>query len=258
MSAMRKTSLSKTFVEFTNGRVEESSEEGEFEDGENFEDEESGGDGEVGSKDEDEDDILHRIPLSNTLTNIAELPDVDFGSILEAQRALSKSAHKPTSSKPSNPSKLAPSKPSQPPKSKPKSKNRPQELSSKHPVSRKHFLPPPTHTVRDPRFETLSGPDPTDEKSLRKEYSFLETYQADEMAALKKQVKQAKSEDERARLRVALQSLRERGERRRAKERAEEVLRERAREEREKIKMGKQPFYLKKSTFVLVMWWLTG
>jgi ribosomal RNA-processing protein 36 len=233
-----------------NGRVEESSEEGEFEEGEIFEQEESDED-EQGSDDEaeEENDILHRITSSTALTNIAELPDIDFGSILEAQRALSKSSLKhPTSSK-QPPKSDPPSKPSHnPPKSKPKSKNRPQEVSSKHPVSRKHFLPPPNRTIRDPRFETLSVPDP-DEKSLRKEYSFLETYQADEMAALKKQVKQAKSEDERARLRLALQTLRSKGERRRTKDRAEEVLRERAKEEREKIKMGKQPFYLKKSTF---------
>lgn len=52
---------------------------------------------------------------------------------------------------------------------------------------------------------------------------------------------------ERERLEKALKSLQSRKDSRVAKDRAAEVLRERKREEMEKVKRGKQPFYLKKS-----------
>jgi len=71
------------------------------------------------------------------------------------------------------------------------------------------------------------------------------------MAALKHQIERTKTEKEREGLKKTLQSLKSKNERRRAKDRAAEVLREKQREEWEKVKKGKQPFYLKKSTFCL-------
>ena len=138
-------------------------------------------------------------------------------------------------------------------KSKSKSKNAPQEISSKRPVSRKYFLAPvPSqsyHQPRDPRFETLTKPS-TSEDSFRKAYKFLEDYQRDEIALLKTQIRQSKDEREREKLEKALQSLQSRKESREAKDRAKEVLKGIKTAEREKIKMGKQPFYLKKSMFL--------
>ena len=100
---------------------------------------------------------------------------------------------------------------------------------------------------RDPRFEQLTPT--TQDKSFRQAYSFLESYQHDEMAALKRQMKQVKSEEEQEGLKKTLQSLKSKEDRRQANDRAAEVLREKQREEREKVKKGKRPFYLKKSTF---------
>jgi ribosomal RNA-processing protein 36 len=152
-------------------------------------------------------------------------------------------------SKPSS-SSLKSSKPLPPQaKSKPKSKskNAPQEISSKRPVSRKHFLPSlsEAHKPRDPRFETLGNP--ISESSFRKAYNFIDDYQRDEITLLKTQIRAARDNAEKDKLEKALKSLQSRKDSREAKDRAAEVLKERKQEEIEKVRHGKQPFYLKKS-----------
>jgi ribosomal RNA-processing protein 36 len=134
-------------------------------------------------------------------------------------------------------------------KSKPKSKskNAPQEISSKRPVSRKHFLPSlsEAHKPRDPRFETLGNP--ISESSFRKAYNFIDDYQRDEITLLKTQIRATRDNAEKDKLEKALKSLQSRKDSREAKDRAAEVLKERKQEEMEKVRHGKQPFYLKKS-----------
>jgi ribosomal RNA-processing protein 36 len=199
---------------------------------------------------DDEDDVIQQGISFNIKPNIIELASIDFGTLARAQKSLTKKTT--TSTKRSNPSssRLKSSKPLPPqPTSKPKSKskNAPQEISSKRPVSRKHFLPTVSeaHKPRDPRFETLGNP--ISESSFRKAYTFIDDYQCDEIALLKTQIRQARDTSERERLEKALKSLQSRKDSRVAKGRAVEVLRERKREEMEKVKRGKQPFYLKKS-----------
>ena len=87
-------------------------------------------------------------------------------------------------------------------------------------------------------------------------YSFLEDYQRDEIALLKTQIRQSKDEAEREKLEKALQSLQSRKESREAKDRAQSVLKAMKRDEREKVKLGKRPFYLKKSIYPWVGVWL--
>jgi ribosomal RNA-processing protein 36 len=128
----------------------------------------------------------------------------------------------------------------------PKSKSAPQELSSKRPVSRKHFLPNTTQPTRDPRFETLSTPTVVPASTLRASYSFLEDYQRDEIVLLKTQIRATRDPEARAQLEKTLQSLQSRREAREKKVRAEGVLQERKREEKDKVAKGKRPFYLKR------------
>ena len=130
--------------------------------------------------------------------------------------------------------------------SKPKSKNAPQEISSKRPVSRKRLLPTSHAPSRDPRFETLSTPTTVPSSTLRASYSFLEDYQRDEIALLKTQIRATRDTEAKAQLEKTLQSLQSRREARKVKDRAEGVLSRRKREEREKVKQGKRPYYLKR------------
>lgn len=195
--------------------------------------------------------------------NEIELADIDFATLATAQKSLTKQATSTT-----RPSKsvlqsqstksLLSNRPSNP---KSKSKNAPQEISSKNPVSRKRFLPSVTsqsHRARDPRFETLTKS--TSQESSRKAYKFIEDYQRDEIALLKTQIRKSKDEYEREKLTKALQSLQSRKESREAKDRASDVLKAKKRDEREKVKLGKRPFYLKKSNLLIwyVRWRVLG
>lgn len=91
-----------------------------------------------------------------------------------------------------------------------------------------------------------------DQQSFRASYTFLEDYQREEIALLKTQIRQTRDANDREKLEKALKSLQSRKDSRLAKDRAQEVLSARKREEREKIKQGKQPFYLKKSMWLFV------
>lgn len=200
------------------------------------------------------------MPTIGFLINRIELANIDFGTLANAQKSLSKrtvSSPKSKSSRPHSQSSKQPP-PYIPSKPKSRSKNAPQEISSKRPVSRKHFLSTiPSHSrhqPRDPRFEILTKSSSQD--TFRKAYSFLEDYQRDEIALLKTQIRQSKDDAEREKLEKALQSLKSRKESREAKDRAQSVLKAMKLDEREKIKLGKRPFYLKKSIFPWVEEWL--
>ena len=176
---------------------------------------------------------------------------MDFGTLADAQRLLSKQI-------PSKP----PVKIRQVPLNKkarsaatPKklSKSGPQEISAKEPVSRKHFLSSiPTYgfKARDPRFDAISAKPSKD--SFRKAYSFLEDYQHNEISMLRLQIRQSRDPQERERLSKTLQSLQSRKETREAKDRASDLLRSRKKEEAEKVRKGKKPFFLKKSILLFL------
>ncbi|KAI9746540.1 MAG: rRNA biogenesis protein rrp36 [Claussenomyces sp. TS43310] len=124
------------------------------------------------------------------------------------------------------------------------SKHAPTEISSKKAVSRKReVIPILKRDVRDPRFDPLSGP--VDELKLRKAYSFLDDYRENEMRELKTSIKKSKDEGEQEKLKRALLSMESRKKAQERRRREEEILSRHKKEEKELVKQGKNPFYLK-------------
>jgi ribosomal RNA-processing protein 36 len=126
------------------------------------------------------------------------------------------------------------------------SKHAPTEMSSKKAVSRKRdVVPVVKRAYRDPRFEAIGGP--IDEARVSKAYAFLDDYREDEMKELRAAIKDAKDEDAKEELKRALLSMESRMKARLRKSKEQEVLDRHRKEEKELVKQGKQPFYLKKS-----------
>lgn len=126
------------------------------------------------------------------------------------------------------------------------SKHAPTEISSKKAVSRKREVVPVTKREhRDPRFEAIAGQ--VDESKIRKAYSFLDDYREDEMKELKEAIKKAKDDDSKEKLKRALSSMESRKKAQLRKDKEEEILDRHRKEEKELVKQGKKPFYLKKS-----------
>ncbi|KAF3050691.1 rRNA bioproteinsis protein rrp36 [Didymella keratinophila] len=127
------------------------------------------------------------------------------------------------------------------------SKHAPAVQSSKRMVSRKRQVVDVKKPVfRDPRFENIGGPKP-DENTLSKRYSFLNDYKASEIAELKKAIKKSRNGDEKEQMRKQLESMESRMKTQQRKDEQQAVVREHKRKEKELIKDGKTPFYLKKS-----------
>jgi ribosomal RNA-processing protein 36 len=126
------------------------------------------------------------------------------------------------------------------------SKHAPTEVSSKKAVSRKREVVPVTkREFRDPRFEPLNGY--VDESKIRAAYSFLDDYREDEMKELKAAIKTTKDEDAKEKLKRALISMESKKKAQMRKQREQEILDKHRKEEKELVKRGKQPFYLKKA-----------
>lgn len=126
------------------------------------------------------------------------------------------------------------------------SKHAPTELSSKKAVSRKReVVAVPKREYRDPRFEPTTGP--VDQSKVRKAYSFLDDYREDEIKELKEAIKTTKDEDSKEKLKRALMSMESRKKAQARKDKEQEILDRHRMEEKERVKQGKNPFYLKKS-----------
>jgi ribosomal RNA-processing protein 36 len=106
-------------------------------------------------------------------------------------------------------------------------------------------IPVVKREYRDPRFEPLSGP--LDEAKLQKAYSFLDDYREDEMRELKSAIKKTKDESEKEKLKRALLSMESRKKAQERKRKEAEILDRHRKEEKELVKQGKKPFYLKKT-----------
>lgn len=127
-------------------------------------------------------------------------------------------------------------------------------MSSKRQVSRKRdFLSEgtlPRVQARDPRFMPLpskAGADPRiDEIKFRKAYAFLDEYRESEMAELKMAIKKAKDPREREKLEKALLSMESKKKAQERKDRERKVIEEHRKHEKELVKQGKTPYYLKK------------
>ncbi|KAK8169615.1 hypothetical protein IWX90DRAFT_485541 [Phyllosticta citrichinensis] len=127
-----------------------------------------------------------------------------------------------------------------------KSKNAPAVMTSKKPVSRKReVVPTKKRVARDPRFDKMSGP--VDENKVKHKYAFLDQYRESEMAELKATIKKTKDEEDKEILKRKLLSMESQKKARESKERQEKVVREHRKSQKEAIKQGKTPYYLKKS-----------
>ena len=119
-------------------------------------------------------------------------------------------------------------------------------MSSKKAVSRKREAVPTTKREhRDPRFEALSGP--LDQIKTKKNYSFLESYRDDEMKQLKDEIHKTKDPTAKEKLKRALLSMESRKKTQEAKDKQQDIIRDHRAKEKELIKQGKKPFYLKKT-----------
>jgi len=133
------------------------------------------------------------------------------------------------------------------------SKHAPMEMTSKKQVSRRRdFIEVPTIKPRDPRFGPPVGrgaPQDTviDEIKARKAYSFLDQYQDDEMNQLRAAIKKTKDPAAKEELQKTLASMESRKKARVRKERERLLLEEHRKQEKELVKQGKKPFYLKKA-----------
>jgi ribosomal RNA-processing protein 36 len=126
------------------------------------------------------------------------------------------------------------------------SKHAPTEISSKKAVSRKReVVPVPKREFRDPRFEPLSGF--VDEAKVRAAYSFLDEYREDEIKELKSAIKTARDADAKDKLKRALMSMESKKKAQMRKQKEQEILDNHRKAEKELVKQGKQPFYLKKA-----------
>ncbi|KAI9847817.1 MAG: rRNA biogenesis protein rrp36 [Sclerophora amabilis] len=132
------------------------------------------------------------------------------------------------------------------------SKHAPTIISSKRAVSRKREVLPMTKLeARDPRFDSLSGP--VDSDKMRKNYAFLEEYRDEEMKQLKHAIKRTKDEEAKEKLKKQLLSMfsliRQENKKKSqaSKDKRQEILRSHRAAEKELVKQGKKPFYLKKA-----------
>ncbi|KAF2744469.1 DUF947-domain-containing protein [Sporormia fimetaria CBS 119925] len=127
------------------------------------------------------------------------------------------------------------------------SKHAPAVQTSKRPVTRRREVVEVKKPVsRDPRFNHVAGPTP-DENVLSKRYGFLDDYKASEMAELKAAIKKTKNEEDKEKLKRKLLSMESQKKAKDSKEQQQKIIQEHRKKEKELIKQGKQPFYLKKS-----------
>ena len=81
---------------------------------------------------------------------------------------------------------------------------------------------------------------------MEKNYAFLNDYRSSEIAALKASIRSAKDLAMKEGLKRDLLSMESREKARKAKELAQDVLREHRKREKEAVRKGKKPFFLKK------------
>ncbi|KAF8062657.1 ribosomal RNA processing protein 36 [Scenedesmus sp. PABB004] len=126
------------------------------------------------------------------------------------------------------------------------SKNRPQELSSKRPVSRfREVIQVAKHPAKDPRFDATIGGAPFDRARFAARYGFLydEVLPA-ERAAVKDALKKEKREGKRRELAAQLTRLQQQLADERARRKSEALGKEWKAQEKAAVAGGKAPFFL--------------
>lgn len=127
-------------------------------------------------------------------------------------------------------------------------KHAPTEQTSKRQVTRRREVIA-THKpiARDPRFSAAVQGRPIDEERLHRAYGFLDEYRDSEIAQLRAAAKKTKDAAAKEELKRALASMEGKKKAQQAREAERKLLEEHRRREKELVKQGKKPFYLKRS-----------
>lgn len=184
-----------------------------------------------------------------------DFSSVSFGDLAKAHAALSKQTRraKKQAASEAAPARTrvaeAPPPPTPAPAPRPakrSSKHAPTEMSSRRAVSRKRDIISDTRPkARDPRFDGLGGT--LDERRFKKAYAFLDSYREDEMRELRQTIKKTTDPRTKEELKRELKSMEGKKETERKKEEERRVLEEHKKKEKELVKQGKSPYYLKKA-----------
>ncbi|XP_065066176.1 ribosomal RNA processing protein 36 homolog [Rhopilema esculentum] len=127
-----------------------------------------------------------------------------------------------------------------------KKDSRPLEMSSKQrPKGFRRVVKTNSAVTRDPRFDNLSGN--LNIELFKKSYSFLDEIQKKEKEVVEKQLRSEKSFEKKAALHKLMQKIEQKEKIEMEENERKEQHREWKRNEKEAIKRGKRPFYLKKS-----------
>ncbi|XP_034177021.1 ribosomal RNA processing protein 36 homolog [Osmia lignaria lignaria] len=125
-------------------------------------------------------------------------------------------------------------------------KNRPREMSAKKPVSRfREAVHVKKSIPRDPRFDSLCGT--FDQKVFKKTYGFLGEMKKNDLAALKKQLKETEDPKIIKKVKYLIQRLENQLREEKRKEQDEEQKSKEKKEIVEAIKRGEKPAFKKKS-----------
>ncbi|EPX73004.1 DUF947 family rRNA processing protein [Schizosaccharomyces octosporus yFS286] len=174
-------------------------------------------------------------------TQISEIP---FDTLLNAQEQL-KAEQKKAEKKASSANKKKSEKKDDH-KHAERKKHAPMEVSSKKPVTRfREVVSVPKKFTRDPRFDSLSGN--LNKEKVKNNYSFVFDYRKKEIELLREELKKCKDPERAETIKATLKSLLSKMERHIEEERKGRVLREQRAAEKEQVKEGKKPFYMKKS-----------
>ncbi|KAK6521556.1 rRNA biogenesis protein rrp36 [Arthrobotrys conoides] len=133
-------------------------------------------------------------------------------------------------------------------RSKRSSKHAPTEMSSKKAVSRRRIVVDmPADTTRDPRFDWAGQSGAVNMDKIAKNYDFLDDYRDSEIKALRQEAVKEKNPIRKRELENTLKSLESKRDARKRRLDHDKILAEHKKKERDAIKQGKKPFYLKKS-----------
>ncbi|KAF3925763.1 hypothetical protein ABW20_dc0100785 [Dactylellina cionopaga] len=128
------------------------------------------------------------------------------------------------------------------------SKHAPTEMTSKKAVSRRRTVVDlPADTTRDPRFDPTGGSGAVDTKKIERNYAFLDEYRDSEIKTLRQEAAKEKNPIRKEGLQKKLQSLESKRDARKRQHDHDKILAEHKKKERDAIKQGKKPFYMKKS-----------
>ncbi|KAI8048374.1 hypothetical protein BDF22DRAFT_658346 [Syncephalis plumigaleata] len=129
---------------------------------------------------------------------------------------------------------------------KPVGKHRPIEMSSKKPVTRfRQVVESTKKKSRDPRFDRLSGH--FNEDLFQKAYGFIDEYRQSELQQMKQQLKKTKKPEMTAELQREIKRMESKEASRQETKRLQEFKRRLRKEEAEKVKQGKKPYFIKQS-----------